>query len=43
MKEKTFSKALNAEVKITGKGWDHIIMGQSKGRSYKDRQIDFDF
>jgi hypothetical protein len=38
MKEKTYSSALNSEVKITRKGWDHIEKGTSnKPRNPKDR------
>lgn len=38
MSEKTYCKVLGKEVKITRKGWDHIIGGKySKKRSVKER------
>jgi len=38
MKERTFCKALNKEVAITLKGWDHITKGnKSKKRNVKDK------
>lgn len=32
MREKTYNRALNAEIKITRKGWDHIVRGSKNTR-----------
>lgn len=41
MKEKTFCKALKTEIKITRKGWDHIITGGVQKRSPQDSNNKF--
>jgi len=42
MKERTYCKALKAEVRITRKGWDHLSEGtNAKRRTYKDRNSRF--
>lgn len=41
MKEKTYCKALKAEVKITRKGWDHLITGGIQKRTAKDKHNRF--
>jgi len=43
MKEKTYCKALRAEVRITRKGWDHLVFGNTKRRrKSKDKYSRFD-
>jgi hypothetical protein len=38
MREKTYCKALETEIKITRKGWDHLTFGSNKrNRSRKDQ------
>jgi len=38
MKEKTYCKALNKEVKITRKGWDHTLFGSNNPNNKSDRR-----
>lgn len=39
MKETTYCKILNKEVRISRKGWDHLIGGRNKKRNIKDKHL----
>jgi hypothetical protein len=40
MKEKTFCTILNNEIRISRKGWDHLVSGsKSKRRKIKDKHL----